>query len=193
MDLVRIFLITGFTGFLLWSLIERFYSLSGRQQAGGEKKEGFSFWLVSAGWYGAVGFALLDAWALQLSTFQTPLLCLRIPGAILIITGLALRYIARKDLGAQYSVYVQTSSEHRLVTGGIYSSIRHPAYLGLICLTMGIPLCEGSWGGLAIAALLAIPAIIHRIVIEEKALLQWFGSDYAVYANKTRRLIPKVW
>lgn len=186
-------MLAGFAGFILWSLIERYFSLSGRQQAGGEKKEGFSYWLVSAGWYGAVGFALLDAWALQITTFHTLMLYLRMLGAGLIILGLAVRYISRKDLGKQYSVHVQTSREHRLVTAGIYSRLRHPAYLGLACLAVGIPLCEGSWGGLAIAVLLAGPAVIHRIVIEEKALSQWFGSDYEIYANKTRRLIPGVW
>jgi len=193
MDLVKAFITVGFAGLILWSLIERFFSLSGQQQVGGEKKESFSYWLLSAAWYAAVGFALLDAWALQLSTFRTPLIELRTFGVMLVIIGLSTRFAARRVLGKQYSIYVETSLEHRLVTGGIYSSVRHPAYLGLICLMIGIPVCEGSWGGLAIAAILGIPAVIHRINIEEKALSQWFGTDYEKYAKKTRRLIPKIW
>ncbi|MDZ7721816.1 MAG: isoprenylcysteine carboxylmethyltransferase family protein [candidate division KSB1 bacterium] len=39
-------------------------------------------------------------------------------------------------------MHVETSDTHELVTRGIYKTVRHPAYLGLSCLFIGIPL---SW------------------------------------------------
>lgn len=193
MDFVYLSNLAGFAGFILWALNERTFTLSVQQQHKGEKKELGSYWLVSLCWYGTIGFSLLDAWNLELSLFKQPLLVLRVLGMMLIMSGLAARYLSRKALGTQYSVFVETSSEHRLVTDGIYRKVRHPAYLGLLCLFVGIPLCEGSWGGLLIAVLLGLPALMYRIKIEESALAEWFGEEFLTYSRNTRRLIPFIW
>ena len=96
-------------------------------------------------------------------------------------------------LGKAFSPVVQTTNTHKLVTGGIYGIIRHPAYLGTLCLLIGFPLCFGSIVGLGIALFAGIPVLIYRIQIEERALQAWFGEEYEAYSSKTNRLIPYLW
>lgn len=90
-------------------------------------------------------------------------------------------------------MHVATSEKHQLVTNGIYQSVRHPAYLGLLCLFLGIPLSMGSWGGLIIAVAAGIPTVIYRITVEERSLVKWFGEAYETYQQDSWRLIPHIW
>lgn len=193
MDFDRIFVYVGLGGFVLWSLIERGFSLSGQQQSTGSKRHRESYWLINLFWYGAILFSMLDALSLRLTVFGTSWWALRITGLVLTISGLAIRYLARRTLGQQYSVHVETSATHNLVTTGIYGIVRHPAYLGLMCLLLGIPLSMGSWAGITIAVAGGIPAIVYRIILEEKLLKEWFGKQYAEYEEKTWRLVPYLW
>ncbi len=193
MDFIRISEYIGFGGFILWSLIERGFTLTKQQQRAGQRKAQSSFWLILIFWYGAMFLSIWDVWGSPLTAFQQPFLPLRIIGVILTLTGLLIRFAARRALGQSYSVHVETSQKHELVTSGIFSTIRHPAYLGLLCLFLGIPLCLGSWGGLGIAVLAGIPTLIYRINVEEKFLQQWFGEAYGTYQENTWRLIPYLW
>ena len=193
MDFIRISQYIGLGGFIAWSMIERGFSFSNQQQEQGQKQEEFSFLLINIFWYGAIFFAIADIWWLSLTLFDAPLWVLRVVGMLFIIAGLGLRFTARKELGKQYSVHVETSEEHQLITSGIFSILRHPAYLGLICLLIGIPLSMGSWGSLVIAGVGGVPAIIYRITVEEEHLHEWFGEAYETYKKNSWRLIPYIW
>jgi len=193
MQLVKIFEYIGMGGFIIWALMERTFTFTRQWQDQGEKQVRISYWLINLAWYGAIFFAILDVWTSQITTFAKLLLPLRALGASLIIAGLLIRFIARRDLGKQYSVHVETSADHQLVTHGIYQTIRHPAYLGLIGLFLGIPTSMGSWGGMAIAALAGIPVVLYRTIIEERYLSEWFGTSYQDYKNNTWRILPRIW
>ena len=193
MELERISEYIGLGGFILWAIVERGFSLSGQQQSKGRKQHQGSYWLISLCWYGAMIFSMFDALSLRITVFVTPLWILRGLGIILILSGIVMRFLARKILGKQYSVHLETSDTHNLVTTGIYRVIRHPAYFGLMCLFVGIPLSMGSWGGIIFAVAGGIPAIIYRIVLEEKLLNERFGMQYKEYNEKTWRLVPYLW
>jgi protein-S-isoprenylcysteine O-methyltransferase len=90
-------------------------------------------------------------------------------------------------------VHIETSATHKLVRTGIYRVVRHPAYLGLVSVFLGIPLSEGSWGGTIVAVAGGIPAVVYRIWIEEKSLSEWFGEQYEEYKESSWRLIPYLW
>ncbi len=78
---------------------------------------------------------------------------LRWMGIPLIVVGLIVRLVARPTLKKQYSAMVKTSENHQLITTGIYKKLRHPAYLGLMTLMLGIPLSSWSLAGLGIGIL----------------------------------------
>ena len=118
---------------------------------------------------------------------------LRGAGLFVMAIGCLLRVLMRMSLGMQFSVFVQTNPNHRLVTTGIYRYVRHPAYSGTLLMYLGFPLALGSAGGLGLAIVFGVPALIYRIRVEERALIQWFGDEYAAYQRRTWRLIPGVW
>jgi protein-S-isoprenylcysteine O-methyltransferase Ste14 len=87
---------------------------------------------------------------------------------------------------------IQDDRSQQTVTRGPYRWIRHPMYLGVITLMLGIPLVLGSLWSLLPGVLIGILFII-RTALEDKAL-QAELPGYREYAQKVRyRLIPGIW
>jgi protein-S-isoprenylcysteine O-methyltransferase len=57
----------------------------------------------------------------------------------------------------------------------------------------GLGLAFGSWVGAAVALLVGFLGILPRIRVEERALADAFGDEYADYALTTARLVPYLW
>ena len=182
----------GIAVFLLWALSERWFQLSKSQQAGGKQRDQATFLLISLFWYAAVIISILDAQTLHWTT-GTPLQSLRWAGIPLILSGLIVRILARRTLRQQYSAFVKTSASHCLITTGTYARVRHPAYLGLGLLILGIPISSGSLLGLGIALFGGIPTLLYRIKVEERFLIEIFGEQYQEYARKTSSMLPHIW
>jgi protein-S-isoprenylcysteine O-methyltransferase Ste14 len=95
-------------------------------------------------------------------------------GCLLIAFGVTIRFIAVTTLKQQFTTKVSIIEGHKIVETGIYKIIRHPAYLGYLVV-------------------LPLLGILYRIHVEESVLLGYFGSAYQEYANRTKRLLPKIW
>ncbi len=104
--------------------------------------------------------------------------------------GLALRVFSILWLGTMFTRFVQILPGHRLVTSGPYRFVRHPSYSGLLLFFAGLGPALGSW--LSLAAMTAAPllGILYRIRVEERALLEAFGEEYAVYKRRVPALVP---
>ncbi len=113
-------------------------------------------------------------------------------GVALGAIGGTLRLLPVFVLGKRFSGLVAIQKEHRLMTTGIYATIRHPSYLGLLMTTFGWVLVFRSGVGLIIAALF-VPIIMGRIRAEERLLASQFGAEYDAYRKRTSRLIPGVY
>jgi protein-S-isoprenylcysteine O-methyltransferase Ste14 len=113
-------------------------------------------------------------------------------GVLLFAVGAALRLWPVYVLGHRFSGLVAIQPGHRLVTGGIYSVIRHPNYLGLLVHSLGWALAFRSGAGVLLAALL-VPPLLARIDAEERLLEQEFGAEYDEFRTRTSRLIPWVY
>jgi protein-S-isoprenylcysteine O-methyltransferase Ste14 len=110
-------------------------------------------------------------------------------GVALGAIGGTLRILPVFVLGRRFSGLVAIQKEHRLVTTGIYATIRHPSYLGLLMTTAGWVLVFRSGVGLIIAALF-VPIILGRIRAEERLLASQFGAEYEAYRARSSRLLP---
>ena len=110
-------------------------------------------------------------------------------GVALFALGGILRVWPVYVLGNRFSGLVAIQPGHRLMTEGIYASIRNPSYLGLLISSFGWGLAFRSGLGLLLAALM-IPPLIARIHSEEKLLASEFGAEYDAYRVRTSRLIP---
>ncbi len=110
-------------------------------------------------------------------------------GVFLFAAGGALRLWPVFILGDRFSGLVAIQPDHKLVTTGVYSVIRHPSYLGLLVGALGWGLAFRSGVGVILAALL-IPPLLARISAEERLLRSQFGDEYNTYCARTSRLIP---
>jgi protein-S-isoprenylcysteine O-methyltransferase Ste14 len=110
-------------------------------------------------------------------------------GVALFAAGGALRIWPVFVLGRRFSGLVAIQPGHTLVTRGIYGTIRHPSYLGLLVNALGWALAFRSGVGVLLTAL-TIPPLLARIRAEETLLRTQFGSEYDAYCRRTSRLIP---
>ncbi|MFC1693719.1 methyltransferase family protein [Candidatus Latescibacterota bacterium] len=194
LDLSHTPVLIGVIALVIWNLTERLlHNIFRLRQPKSSQKERLSSYLCGLSWYSAVIFSLLDATGFHWTTISPSLSSICYAGIPFLVVGIAVRLVSRFTLGKQFSSHVQTTESHRLITSGIYSAIRHPAYLGYLCLLIGFPICFGSIAGFVCAFAAGIPALIYRIWIEEIALLQWFGVEYQQYQKITSRLIPLLW
>jgi protein-S-isoprenylcysteine O-methyltransferase Ste14 len=184
---------TGLAALVLWAIFERLVHAFGLHQRNARDREWLSLFWLQLSYFGAVLFGLADVFLLRWTVLPAGLSTWQYAGLPLVALGVVLRMASRITLRKQFSGYVQTCPEHKLVTRGVYHWVRHPAYLAFLCLIVGFPVCFGSLAGTAIAVFSGIPALVYRIRIEEAALGKWFGEEYRQYRRRTKALIPFLW
>ena len=114
-------------------------------------------------------------------------------GCVFLAFGVTMRLIAVATLKQQFTTKVSIIERHKIVETGIYKIIRHPAYLGYLASLLGIGLVLGNWICLKALVMLPLLGILYRIHVEERVLVSYFGSAYQEYANRTKRLLPRIW
>jgi protein-S-isoprenylcysteine O-methyltransferase Ste14 len=113
-------------------------------------------------------------------------------GILLILIGIAIRFIAIFSLKSYFNANVAIHHDHKLKTDGIYKKIRHPSYSGSLITSLGLGLTLGNWISLLIIVLPIFGVFLYRIKIEEKALTDNFKKEYLDYQKRTKKLIPYV-
>lgn len=84
--------------------------------------------------------------------------------------------------------------DHKLITTGIYSIIRHPIYLSYVLLFWGFcTLLHSSLITFVILVSICTVWLGDRIAIEEQMLLAKFGQEYQAYQRKTKKLFPFIY
>jgi protein-S-isoprenylcysteine O-methyltransferase Ste14 len=124
------------------------------------------------------------------STWESPNI-FHFIGFTFFLAGIVYRLWAIKTLGKYYSHIVREIAGHQIIETGPYHRIRHPAYAGMILANLGIVIFFFNWITLILLALILIPAIILRIIIEERTLIKI--EKYVDYAKNRPRLIPGIW
>lgn len=111
-------------------------------------------------------------------------------GAACLGVSLWLFHRAHADLGTNWSNSLELRKNHRLVTSGIYKSIRHPMYTAIFVYTLAQALLLANWvagpGCLVVFTLM----FVSRLHAEERMMRERFGQQYEDYAARTKRLIP---
>lgn len=158
----------------------------------GEREDRANRWVLPA--FGVIGTvsAFLPAYTDWIDVWTFGGEGVRWLGALLFIVGGVLRLWPVFVLGKRFSGLVAIQPGHRLVTDGIYRTLRNPSYLGMLVNAVGWALAFRSGVGLLLAALTLIP-LIARIHSEEALLRAQFGSEYEAYCSRSWRLIPGVY
>jgi protein-S-isoprenylcysteine O-methyltransferase Ste14 len=111
-------------------------------------------------------------------------------GYFLVVFGLLLRWFSIWRLGNAFTVHVKIVANHQLNTSGIYTSIRHPSYTGLILYYFGLALVMANLVSLALLIIAPFFAVLYRIRQEETVLIGHFGAEYLAYQKRSWRLFP---
>ena len=116
-----------------------------------------------------------------------------VAGVGLIVAGIGLRAWSILTLGRFFQYQIDIQPGHRVVSGGPYRYLRHPAYSAVALVLAGIALaCDDLWSLVAAAALGGIGLTV-RIRAEERQLTQALGAEYERFAVDRKRLLPGVW
>jgi protein-S-isoprenylcysteine O-methyltransferase Ste14 len=114
---------------------------------------------------------------------------LRWSGLALLVAGAGLRLASMVTLGRRFASVVSLQSRHELHTSGLYRSIRHPSYLGILVMDVGFAALFRSALGLGLLPLV-FWMFKRRMDVEERFLAECFGAGYRDYVSRTRRLLP---
>jgi protein-S-isoprenylcysteine O-methyltransferase Ste14 len=111
-------------------------------------------------------------------------------GFILIIFGIIFRWTTIIQLNKAFTVDVAINQGHQLKTDGLFKTVRHPSYLGLLAILSGFSFVMDSLFSVIIVTVPVFAAILYRISVEENILAEEFGEVYLVYKKNTKKVIP---
>ena len=116
---------------------------------------------------------------------------LRWAGFGLGLCGLGLWTWTQAVLGKEWSPQLLLHDKHRLVTEGPYSWVRHPMYTAMFGVGVALALLAANWC-FVLFAVAMISGFVARAPREERMMLEAFGEEYRVYAQRTGRFFPKL-
>ena len=113
---------------------------------------------------------------------------LNIGGTVLIAIGLVLLFAGFRGLGKSLTANPVPNADGVLVTTGIYSIVRHPIYLGLLIITLGLVVSSGVWAQIIVWIALVV-LLVYKMRWEE-VLLSAKYKGYAEYMAKVPAIVP---
>lgn len=117
---------------------------------------------------------------------------LRWAGLALGLVGLGLWTWAQAVLGKEWSPQLQLREQHRLVTSGPYTWMRHPMYTAMFGVGIALALLAANWC-FVLFAVAMIAGFVVRAPREERMMLEAFEEEYQLYMQRTGRFFPKLW
>ena len=114
-------------------------------------------------------------------------------GIVLLAVGGVVTLAGRAQLAGYGSGVLRIEEGQRLVTSGVYGVIRHPIYSGGLIGVVGLYAAFRSLLTLVAVTALYFAVIRHRLLFEERMLVDEFGDEYREYMKRTKRLIPLIY
>jgi protein-S-isoprenylcysteine O-methyltransferase Ste14 len=132
---------------------------------------------------------------------------------VLMVMGAIIRFQCYRELGRHFTFEVTILNNHKLITSGPYSYVRHPGYTGAYISLAGIAMwytAQGSWlresevykmplAWIVLAPVVAyfgllISTLFRRISVEDEILKKTFGKEWDEWAKKVpARLFPGIY
>ena len=128
---------------------------------------------------------VVELWSVWRGYSFLPVWC-RWVGLALTAAGVVFFTAAVLQMRDSWRAGISSDERTELVTGGIYSISRNPAFVGLDLTYIGLFLCFANWPNMTVTA--CTIAVFHlQILQEERYLLSRQDIDYASYYRRVRR------
>lgn len=155
----------------------------------GPVQEKFTFWwFMLCGTLMFVGALVEYFWRERTASWA-----LLAVGAVSAAASFLVRRRAIANLGQFWSLHVEIRENHQFVQSGPFRWMRHPTYFSMILELLSVALILNAVATAAVVTLLFVPALLVRLRIEERALVEKFGPTYEAYQLRTPALIPYKW
>lgn len=154
---------------------------------------------------GKTGFVKLIEVTLKISTYMLPIIqlisiwqyigtaheVLRVSGCIITSVGVLIFIISVTQMKDNWRAGVQREDKTNLVTTGIYSISRNPAFLGFDLMYIGILFTFFNWYLCFATSFVLVFFHLQIVNVEEDFLLEAFGQEYIEYKNKVCRYLGR--
>jgi protein-S-isoprenylcysteine O-methyltransferase Ste14 len=115
---------------------------------------------------------------------------LEIGGLVIYVTGYLLMAWALITLGRNFQLGGSTPRDtDEMVIAGPYRLVRHPMYLAVLCISLGLALLVQSLAFFSVFCLYLV-LILMLIPVEEEELQHAYNDRFTVYRMKVKKLIP---
>lgn len=116
---------------------------------------------------------------------------IRVLGCILGILGVGVFVISILTMRDSWRAGVPNDEKTELVTTGIYTYSRNPAFFGFDLIYLSILFMFFNWGLLVTTVLTVVMFHLQIVKVEEDFLLKTFGEEYWEYRKKVCRYIGR--
>jgi protein-S-isoprenylcysteine O-methyltransferase Ste14 len=112
-------------------------------------------------------------------------------GLALGITSLCLQIWVHITLQKNWLAARESGRNNVVIANGLYSWIRHPLYMALILMLLGLSLISG-FSLFLLLTVLSIPGFNSMAGKEEAGMTRQFGDEYTSYIKRTGRFFPRL-
>ena len=112
---------------------------------------------------------------------------LNLIGGLPLLAGAILNILADNALKAANTTVKPFQASNALLTSGVYRLCRHPMYLGMVLILLGLALFMGSLSPFLAIVLFAVAMEWVFVQAEERMLAQQFGNRWLDYKQRVRR------
>lgn len=167
-----------------------------------QRKQGISTDQLGKGKEGLVKFIEV---ALKITTYLIPMIevisivlydgttpiAMRVAGVIVTAFGVIAFVVSVLQMKDNWRAGVQREEKTSLVTSGIYSISRNPAFLGFDLMYIGILAAFFNWYLCGATIFVVVLFHLQIVNVEEDFLIEVFGEEYAAYKKKVCRYIGR--
>lgn len=167
-----------------------------------QRKQGISTDQLGKGKNGFVKFIEVT---LKISTYVLPVIqiisilwyigtshiILRIIGCVITAVGVLAFIMSVAQMKDNWRAGVQREDKTNLVTTGIYSISRNPAFLGFDLMYMGILFTFFNWYLCFVTSFVLVFFHLQIVNVEEEFLIEAFGEEYVQYKKKVCRYLGR--
>lgn len=114
-------------------------------------------------------------------------------GGLVFVFALWMFRRTHKELGRNWSISLEIREKHQLICKGPYAVVRHPMYTCFLLMGVGQMLLLSNWV-VGLAGIVGFAVLFFlRVDKEERLMLEFFGSEYRAYMDRTKRIIPYIY